>query len=174
MGDFHQWLIMHLKLNLSGLPDCSVTDETLEVIAQPFLQELKAVHTTRIRKVWRDVILPCLATLLMLVLAAAVRWTVRKRKYLAVCRFIERTARTPKDKGAALQLADFSKLSTNNKDDASQPLPKTPGKAAAKVTAKRRENLKPSAPSLRHIVKTKKYNIFKKRNYLSKRYETHL
>ena len=51
MGDINQELLMHLKLNLAGLPDRSVTDEKLELIAQPFLQELKTVHTTLIRKV---------------------------------------------------------------------------------------------------------------------------
>ena len=80
MGDIHQELLMHLKLNLAGLPDRSVTDEMLELIAQPFLQELKTVHTTLIKKVWRDVMLPCLATLLMLVLAAAITWAARKGK----------------------------------------------------------------------------------------------
>ena len=51
MGDVHQELLMHLKLNLAELPDGSVTDEMLDLIAQPFLQELKTVHTTLIRKV---------------------------------------------------------------------------------------------------------------------------
>ena len=63
MGDIHQELLMNLKLNSTGLPDRSVTGEMLEWIAQPFLQELKRAHTTLIRKVWRDVMLPCLATL---------------------------------------------------------------------------------------------------------------
>ena len=93
MGDIHQEILMHLKLNLAGLPDRSVTDEMLELIAQPFLQELNTVQTTLIRKVWSDVMLPCLATLMMLVLAAAVTWAVRKRKLYAVHRFIEGTQR---------------------------------------------------------------------------------
>ena len=128
---------MHLNLNLAGLRDRSVTDEMLELIAQPFLQEFKTVHTTLIRKVWRDVMLPCLATLMMLVLAAAVTWAVRNGKLYAVRRFIERTARTQRDEGAAVPLADVVESSTKNEDDALQPLTKTtPGKAAAKVTAK--------------------------------------
>ena len=99
MGDIHQELLMHLKLNLAGLPDRSVTDEMLQLIAQPFLQELKTVHTTLIRKVWRDVMLPRLATLLMLVLAAAAAWAARKGNLYAVRRFIEGTRR---DEGAAI------------------------------------------------------------------------
>ena len=134
MGDIHQELLMHLKLNLAGLPDRSVTDEMLELIAQPFLQELKTVHTTLIRKVWRDVMLPCLATMLMLILAAAVAWAARKGKLYAVRRFIEGTRR---DEGAAVPLADVVAPATKEEDEVSQPLTKTtPGKAAAKTTAK--------------------------------------
>ena len=134
MGDIHQELLIPLKLILVGLPDRSVTDEMLESIAQPFLQELKTVHTTLIRKVWRDVMLPCLATLLMLVLAAAVTWAARKGKLYAVRRFIEGTRR---DEGATVPLADLVASTTKGEDDVSQPLAKTtPGKAAAKTTAK--------------------------------------
>ena len=106
----------------------------LELIAQPFLQELKTVHTTLIKKVWRDVMLPCLATLLMLVLAAAITWAARKGKLYAVRRFIEGTQR---DEGAATPLADIVAPATKEEDEVSQPLAKTtPGKAAAKATAK--------------------------------------
>ena len=84
MADILQDLLMHLKLNLAAFSDRSVTDEMLELIAQPFQQELNTLHTTLIRKVWRDVMLSYLATLLMLVLAAAVTWAVRKRKFYAV------------------------------------------------------------------------------------------
>ena len=125
---------MHLKLNLVGLSDRSVTNEMLELIAHPFLQELKTVHTTLIRKVWRDVMLPCLATLLTLVLAAAVTCAVRKRKLYAIRRFIERTQR---DEGAAVPLADVVASATKEEEDVPQPAIKTtPGKAAAKSTAK--------------------------------------
>ena len=89
---------MPLKLNSAGLSDPSVTDEKLEVTVQPFLQELKTVHATLIRKVWREVKLPCLTTLLMLVLAAAVKWVVKKGEFYAVHRFIERPAKTQKTK----------------------------------------------------------------------------
>ena len=80
MGDIHLKLLMHLKLNYAGLPDRSVTDEMLELIAPPFLQELKTVQTTLIRKVWCDVMLPYVSTRLMLVLAAAVTWALRRGK----------------------------------------------------------------------------------------------
>ena len=136
MRDIHQQLKMHLKLNLAGLPDPSVTNEKLELIAQPFLQELKTVHTTLIRKVWRDVMLPCLDTLLVLVLAATVQWAVRQGKLYAVRRFIERTSRTQRDEGVAVPLADVVVSSKKDEDDASEPLTKTTsGKAVANVTA---------------------------------------
>ena len=101
---------------------------------QPFLQELKTVHTTPKRKVWRDVMPPCLATLLMFVPAATVTWVVKKGILYAVGRFIERTQG---DEGAAVPLADVKVSSTEDGDNASEPLTKTtPGKAAAKLTAK--------------------------------------
>ena len=134
MGDIHQELLMQLKLDLAGLPDRSVTDEMLELIAQQFLQELNKVHTTLIKKGWRDVMLPWLATLLILILAAVVTWAVRKGKLYAIRRFIEGKQR---DEGAAVPLADVVASATKNDDDATQPLTKTtPGKAAAKITAK--------------------------------------
>ena len=40
MGDVHQELPSHLKLNLAGLPDRAVTEEMLNAIAQPFLVEV--------------------------------------------------------------------------------------------------------------------------------------
>ena len=94
MGNIHQEFLMHMKLILAGLPDRSVTDEMLKLIAQPFLQELKTVHTTLIRKVWRDVMPPCLATLMMLFLAAAVTWAVKKGNLHAVRRIIEEKQET--------------------------------------------------------------------------------
>ena len=128
MGDIHQELLMHLKINLAGLSDRSVTDEMLELIAQPFLQELKTVHTTLIRKVWRDVMLPCLATLLMLVLAAAVTWAVRKGKLYAIRSFIEGTQ---SDEGATVPLADVVAAATKEEEeeeeeDVSQPQQRQP------------------------------------------------
>ena len=170
MGDFHQELLMHLKLNLAGLPDRSVTDEMLELIAQPFLQELKTVNTTLFRKVWRDVMPPCLATLLMLVLAAAVTWAARKGELYAVGRFIEGTQR---DEGAAVPLADVVASATKEKDDVSQPLAKTtPGKAAAKRTAKWSKELKTFCSFLETYWKKKKNYIDNiEKNYLSKRYK---
>ena len=46
MGDVHQNLLSHLKLNLAGLPDRRITEEMLAAVIQPFMQEVKQVHTT--------------------------------------------------------------------------------------------------------------------------------
>ena len=88
MGDVHQELLSHLKLNLAGLPDRAVTEEMLDAIAQPFLVEVEKVHSTVIRKIWKDVILPCIVTLLMLILIAVVGWTVKWGKMYAVRRWM--------------------------------------------------------------------------------------
>ena len=44
MGDVHQELLSHLKLNLAGLPDRAITEEMLDAIAKPFLFEVEKVH----------------------------------------------------------------------------------------------------------------------------------
>ena len=50
MGDVHQILLSHLKLNLEGLPDRRFTEEKLAAVVRPFMQEVKEVHTTMVKK----------------------------------------------------------------------------------------------------------------------------
>ena len=66
MGDVHQKLLSHLKLNLAGLLDRRTTEEMQAAVVRPFMQEVEEVHTTIVKKIWRDVILPCGATLITL------------------------------------------------------------------------------------------------------------
>ena len=56
MGDVHQNLLSHLKLNLAGLPDRRNTEEMLAAVVRPFVQEVEEVHTTIVKKIWRDVV----------------------------------------------------------------------------------------------------------------------
>ena len=79
MGDVHQNLLSHLKLNLAGLPDRRITEEVLAAVVQPFMQEVELVYTT-IVKIWRDVILPCGATLITLVLLLLLGWAIKMGK----------------------------------------------------------------------------------------------
>ena len=51
MGDVHQSLLSHLKLNLAGLPDRRITEEMLAAVVQPFMQEIEEVHTTIVKKI---------------------------------------------------------------------------------------------------------------------------
>ena len=53
MGDVHQNLLSHLKLNLAGLPDRRITEEMLAAVVQPFMQEVEEVHTTISKKLER-------------------------------------------------------------------------------------------------------------------------
>ena len=55
MGNVHQNLLSHLKLNLAGLPDRRITEEMLAAVVQPFMQEVEEVPTTIVKKIWRDV-----------------------------------------------------------------------------------------------------------------------
>ena len=65
MGDVHQNLLSHLKLNLGGLPDRGISEDMLAAVVRPFLQEVEKVPQQPWRK-FRDVIVPSGATLLTL------------------------------------------------------------------------------------------------------------
>ena len=88
MGDVHQELLSHLKLNLAGLPDRSVTEEMLDRIAEPFLKEVQQVHTTVMKKIWKDVILPCVVTLFMLIVLAALGFAIKRGKLYILRRWM--------------------------------------------------------------------------------------
>ena len=90
MGDVHQNLLSHLKLNLAGLPDRRITEEMLAAVVQPFMQEVEEVHTTIVKKIWRDVILPCGATLITLGLLLLLGWALKMGKLYAMKKYVER------------------------------------------------------------------------------------
>ena len=50
MGDVHQNLLSHLKLNLAGLLDSLITEEMLAAVVRPFMQEMEGVLTTIVKK----------------------------------------------------------------------------------------------------------------------------
>ena len=82
MEDVHQKLLSHLKLNLAGLPDRRITEEMLAAVVQPFMQEVEEVHTTIVKKIWRDVFLPCGATLITLGLLYLLGWALKLGNYM--------------------------------------------------------------------------------------------
>ena len=53
MGDIHQNMLSHLKLNLAGLPDRRITEKMLAAVVQPFMQEVEEVHATIVKKIWK-------------------------------------------------------------------------------------------------------------------------
>ena len=69
-----------LKLNLAGLPDRRITEEMLAAVVRPFMQEVEEVHSTTVKKIWRDVILPCGATLITLGLLLLLGWALKMGK----------------------------------------------------------------------------------------------
>ena len=109
MGDVHQNLLSHLKLNLSGLPDRRITEEMLAAVVQQFIQEVEEVHTTIVRKFWRDVILPCGATLISLRLLLLLGWALKMGKLYAKKKYMERFRCNDEETAAAaaLQLSDI-------------------------------------------------------------------
>ena len=90
MGDVHQKMLSHLKLHLAGLPDRSITEEILAAVVQPFTQEVEEVHTTIVKKIWRDVILPCGATLINLGLLLLLGWALKLGKLYAMKKYVEK------------------------------------------------------------------------------------
>ena len=90
MGDVQQNLLSQLKLNLAGLPDRRITDEMLAAVVQPFMQEVEEVHTTIVKKICRDVILPCGATLNTLGLLLLLSWALKMGKLYAMRKFKEK------------------------------------------------------------------------------------
>ena len=110
MGDVHQNLLSQLKLNLAGLPDRRITEETLAAVVRPFMQEVKEVHTTIVKKIWRDVVLPCGATLITLGLLLLLGWAQRRGKSYAMKKYVERFRHNDEETAAAaaLQLSDIN------------------------------------------------------------------
>ena len=104
MGDVHQKLLSHLKLNIAGLPDRRITEEMLAAVVQPFMQEVEEVQTTIVKKVWRDVILPCGASLITLGLLLLIDWALKMGKLYAMKKYMERFRRDDEETAAAAAL----------------------------------------------------------------------
>ena len=109
MGDVHQILLSHLKLNLAGLPDRRITQEMLAAVVQPFMQEVEELHTTIVKNIWRDVILPCWATLITLRLLLLLGWALKMGKLYAMKKYVERFRRNDEETAnvAALELSNI-------------------------------------------------------------------
>ena len=104
MGDVHQNLLLHLKLNLACLPDRRITEEVLAAVVQPFMQEVEEVHTTIVKKIWRDVFLPCGATLIILGLFLLLGWALKMGKLYAMKKYVERFRSSDEETAAAAAL----------------------------------------------------------------------
>ena len=83
----------HLKLTLAGLPDRAITEEMLVAIAKPFLIEVEKVHSTVLKKVWTDVILPCVVTLIILTFVGILCWLVKRGQLYIMRACIQRLLR---------------------------------------------------------------------------------
>ena len=108
-GDVHQNLLLHLKLNLAVLPDRRMTEEMLVVVVQPIMQEVEQMHTTTVKKVWRDVILPFGATLITLWLLLLLGCVLKMGKLYSLKKYVERFRQNDEETtaAAAVQLSDI-------------------------------------------------------------------
>ena len=106
MGDVHQNLLSHLKLNLAALPDRRITEEILAAVVRPFMQVVEEVHRTIVKKIWRDVILPCRITLGLLLLLG---WALKMGKLYAMKKYVEKFKHSDEETtaAAALQLSNI-------------------------------------------------------------------
>ena len=104
MGDVHQNSLSHLKLNLAGLPDRRTTEEMLAAVVQPFMQEVEEVHARIVNKIWRDVFLPCGATLVTLGLLLLLSWALKMGKLYAMKKYVERFRHNDEETAAAAAL----------------------------------------------------------------------
>ena len=122
-------LLSHLKLNLAGLPDRRITEKMLAAVVQPFMQEVEEVHTTIVKKMWRDVILPGGATLITLGLLLLLNWALKMGKLNAKNKYVEQFRGNDEETAAA------AALELSNID------------AAAEESVLEKESAKKSAPS---------------------------
>ena len=109
MGDVHQNLLSHLKLNLTGLPDRRITEGMLAAVVQPFMQEVEEVHTTIVKKICRDVILPRGATLITLGLLLLSGWALKMGKLFAMKKYVKRF-RSNKEETVAAAALELSNI----------------------------------------------------------------
>ena len=89
---------------LNDLPDRRITEEMMAALVQPFMQEVEEVHTTIAKKIWRDVILPCGATLITLGLLLLLGWAQKKGKLYAMKKYVERFRCNEEETAAAAAL----------------------------------------------------------------------
>ena len=103
-------------MNLAGLPDSRVTEEKLAAVVRPFMQEVEEVHTTIVKKLWRDVILPFGATLITLGLLLMLGWALKMGKLYAMKKYVERFKGNDEETAAvaALQLSDIDAAQTED------------------------------------------------------------
>ena len=110
MGDVHQNFLSHLKLILAGLLDRRITEEMLAAVVQPFMQAVEEVHTTIVKKIWRDVILLCGATLITLGLVLLLGWALETGKVYAMRKYVEQFRCNEEETvaAAAVQLSNIN------------------------------------------------------------------
>ena len=108
-GDVHQNSLSHLKLILAGVPDRRITEEMIAAVVRPFMQEVEEVHTTIVKKRWRDVVLPCGATLVTSGLLLLLGWALKIGKLYAKRKYVGRFRSNDEETSAAaaLKLSDI-------------------------------------------------------------------
>ena len=76
----------------------------LAAVVRPSLQEVDEVHKTIVKKIWKDVILPCGATLITLGLLLLLGWAIKLKKLYAMKKYVERFRSSDEETAAAAAL----------------------------------------------------------------------
>ena len=144
MGDVHQNFLSHLKLNSAGLPDRRITEEMLAAVVQPFIQEVEEVHTTIVKKIWRDVILPCGATSITLGLLLLLGWALKLGKLYAMKKYVERFRRNDEEiaAAAALELSNIDAAQEESVLEKESSKKSAPPKSSQGETSSKKSSLK--------------------------------
>ena len=90
MGEVNQDLLSHLKLNLAGLLYRVITEEMLDAIAKPFLNEVEKVQTAVLKESIEKIVLPCVVMLIILILFGMLCWTINRGQLSIMQEFVRR------------------------------------------------------------------------------------
>ena len=146
MGHVDQNLLSHLKLNLAGLLDRRIIEEMLAAVVQPFMQEVEEVHTTIMKKIWRDCILPSGATLITLGLLLMLGWALKMGKLYAMKIYVERFRSSDEETAApaALDLSNIDAAQDENVSEKESANKSAPPKISQGITSSKKSLRKTS------------------------------
>ena len=130
----------------------------LAAVVQPFMQEVEEVHTTIVKKIWRDVTLPCGATLITLGLLLLLGWALKMGNLYAMKNNVERF-RHNDEKTAAAAALELSNIDEAQEESVLE-------KDSARMSAPRKSPTEKRAPKIRRRKTSQQTPPMKRKIYL--------